>query len=203
MKVENVILAVEDMLSEAISIKILNHFDIDIITVLRGDGKGYLQRRAPELNRSAIGIDIFLLTDLDSPKDCPLNLISSWVKGPINPRFLFRVAVMEVESWVLADRTSVARFLSIPVNRIPHDTDSISKPKEFLVSLARKSKKTRLREELVPNPGARIPVGSGYNSHLREFIREQWDMHRAALVSPSLNRTLGRLYQVRDVGSDQ
>lgn len=200
MKVENVILAVEDILSEAISIKILNHFDIDIITILRGDGKGYLQRRAPELNRSAIGIDIFLLTDLDSPKDCPLNLIGSWVKGPINPRFLFRVAVMEVESWLLADRASVARFLSIPVNRIPHNTDSILKPKEFLVSLARKSKKTRLRDELIPNPGASIPVGSGYNSRLREFIREQWNIQSAASISPSLRRTLDRLSQVRNIG---
>ena len=60
-----------------------------------------------------------------------------------------------------------------------------------------------MREALVPVPGANASVGFEYNILLSEFVQEQWDMHRAALVSPSLNRTLGRLYQVRDVGSDQ
>ncbi len=119
MILNSVILAVEDELGEAISTKILNSFDVKITVILREGGNLYLREKAPELNKSANGMDIFLLTDLDSPENCPPELIRSWVKGPLNPRFFFRVAVMEVESWLMADRAGFANFLSIPIHRIP------------------------------------------------------------------------------------
>ena len=203
MILNSVILAVEDELSEAISAKILNSFGIEIRIVLREGGNAYLRQKAPELNRSANGMDIFLLTDLDSSKDCPPGLIRSWIKGTPNPRFFFRVAVMEVESWLMADRTGFANFLSIPVHRIPFPTDDILKPKEFLVSLARRSRKRRLRDELVPEPGAKIPVGYGYNTRLSQFVREHWDLKRAAAVSPSLKRTLNRLSESKHASTNQ
>lgn len=203
MRLNSVILAIEDELSEAISTKILQYFGVGITIVLREDGNAYLRQKAPELNRSAKGIDIFLLTDLDSSKDCPLGLIHSWIKGPLNPRFLFRVAVMEVESWLMADREGVAKFLSIPVNRIPSNTDGIPNPKEFLISLARSSKTRKLRDELVPKPGAKVPIGYGYNTRLIEFVREHWNLEHAATVSPSLRRTLDRLSQVKQTGANQ
>ena len=203
MILNSVILAVEDELSEAISAKILNSFGIEIRIVLREGGNAYLRQKAPELNRSASGMDIFLLTDLDSSKVCPPGLIRSWIEGTPNPRFFFRVAVMEVESWLMADRTGFANFLSIPIHRIPFPTDDILKPKEFLVSLARRSRKRRLRDELVPEPGAKIPVGYGYNTRLMEFIREHWDLERAASVSPSLKRTVDRLTQGKNAGANE
>ncbi len=203
MRLNSVILAIEDELSEAISTKILKNFGIGIITVLSEGGNAYLRQKAPELNRSANGIDIFLLTDLNSSERCPVELINSWIKGPLNPRFLLRVAIMEVESWLMADREGLAHFLAIPVNRIPTNTDDIPDPKEFLVSLARKSKKRKLRDELVPKQGARIPIGYGYNTRLIEFVREHWNIERAAAVSPSLQRTLDRLHQARRTGANQ
>ncbi len=202
MMLNSVILAVEDDLSEVVSTKILKSFGIEVTTILSNNGNGYLRGKSEELNRSARGLDIFLLTDLDSPRSCPLELIHSWVKGYLNPRFLFRVAVMEVESWLMADREGVAKFLSIPVNRIPVNTDEIPEPKEFLVSLARKSKKRRLRDELVPKPGSKIPVGYGYNTRLSEFVRDHWNLERAASVSPSLKRTLHRLAQGKNASAD-
>ena len=203
MILNSVILAVEDELSEAISTKILKSFGIEIMIVLREDGNAYLRQKAPELNRSANGVDIFLLTDLDSPEDCPPGLIHSWIKGPLNPKFLFRVAVMEVESWLMADRNGVAKFLSIPVNRIPRNTDDIPEPKEFLVSLARESKKRKLRDELIPKPGERIPVGYGYNTRLIQFVQDHWDLERAASASPSLKQTLDRLDREKNSGANQ
>ena len=203
MMLNSVILAVEDELSEVISTKILKSFGIKVMVVLGNNGNGYLRKKSPELNRSARGLDVFLLTDLDSTRNCPPELIRSWVEGPLNPRFLFRVAVMEVESWLMADREAVAEFLSIPVKRIPLSTDSIPEPKEFFVSLARKSKKRRLRDELVPKPGAKIPVGYGYNTRLSEFVRDYWDLERAATISPSLKRTLDRLSESKYAGTNQ
>ena len=199
----SIILAVEDELSEAIPTKILNSFGIEIRVVLREGGNAYLRQKSPELNRAASGVDIFLLTDLNSSQDCPPGLIRSWIKGPLNPRFLFRVAVMEVESWLLADRVGLANFLSIPIHHIPFPTDKIFQPKECIISLARKSKKRRLRDELVPKPGLKIPVGYGYNTRLIEFVRDHWDLERATSASPSLKRTVDRIGQGRNVSTNQ
>lgn len=198
MRVTNVILAVEDELSEAISMKILRRFNIGIRYTIRGKGNVSLRQKAPEFNRSANGIDIFLLTDLDSAQNCPPGLIRTWIRGPLNPRFMFRVAVMEVESWVMADRIGFSSFLSIPLHRIPSPTDDILNPKEFLVSLARRSQKKIVREALVPAPGVNLSIGPVYNEFLSEFVQDYWDLQRAASVSPSLKRTLDRLSYVRD-----
>jgi hypothetical protein len=100
---------------------------------------------------------------------------------------------MEIESWVMADRRGFADFLSIPINRIPEDTDIIPQPKEFLMSLARSSKRSILRQEILPTSGATSRVGPGYNQHLGEFIRNAWNVNLAASNSPSLKRTLARL----------
>ena len=203
MILNSVILAVEDELSEAISTKILKSFGIEIMIVLREGGNAYLRQKAPELNRSANGVDIFLLTDLDSPEDCPPGLIYSWIKGPLNPKFLFRVAVMEVESWLMADRMGFAAFLSIPLHRIPSSTDSILNPKEFLISLAQRSQKKTIREALVPVQGATLSVDNEYNTLLSEFVQDHWDLERAASASPSLKQTLDRLDREKNSGANQ
>ena len=203
MSITNVILAVEDELSESVSTQILGHFDIKIWYTIRGKGNVSLRQKAPELNRSANGAAIFLLTDLDTPRECPPGLIRSWVRSTLNPRFFFRVAVMEVESWVMADRIGFADFLSVPLHRIPSPTDNILNPKEFLLSLARKSKKKAVREALVPAQDATLRVGDEYNTLLSEFVQEHWDLERAATASPSLKQTLDRISQGRNVSDNR
>ena len=81
MRLKHVILAVEDELGEAVSTQILKRFDIEIWDTVFGEGYTYLQRKAMEFNRSANGAAIFMLTDLDSPQNCPPRLIQSWIKG--------------------------------------------------------------------------------------------------------------------------
>ena len=202
MNLNNVILAVEDRLSDAVATKILEKFDVEIVKRIGYQGKSDLERKTFELNRSANGITVFMLTDLDSPQDCPPRLIRSWIKGTLSPGFFFRVAVMEVESWIIADRIGFADFLSIPPHRIPSPTDDILNPKEFLVSLARRSRKKAIREGLVPMSGANTPVGVEYNALLSQFIRDHWNLERAATVSPSLKRTLDRLHQATGTGAE-
>lgn len=203
MNLNNVILAIEDRLSDAVATKILEKFGIKIVKRIGFQGKSDLERKAPELNRAASGITVFMLTDLDSPRECPPRLIRSWIKGPLNPKFFFRVAVMEVEAWVMADRIGFAAFLSVPLHRIPSPTDKILDPKEFLLSLARRSKKRAVREALVPAQRATLSVGNEYNTLLSEFVREHWDLERAASASPSLKRTLDRLAQGKNVSTNQ
>jgi hypothetical protein len=193
----NVILAVEDQLSEIVTIRILNHFGIGIIQTLGLKGNNYLKDKTLNLNRTAKKLPVSMLNDLDSQKQCPPDLINSWLTEKQNPYFFFRIAVMEVESWVMADRKGFADFLSIPVNRIPQDTDSIEQPKEFLISLARLSRKKRLREDLIPAAGATSKVGPSYNPCLGEFMRTKWDIEAAFAVSGSLLRIIKRLQQFK------
>ena len=195
MRSEPFILAIEDILSDAVSTKILEYFGLEIAQRIGYKGNAYLRQKAPSLNRAARGFyNVFLLTDLDSPQNCPPKLIRSWVGASLNSGFLFRVAVVEIESWIMADRRGIAEFLSIPLNRIPQSTDRIEDPKEFLVSLARRSRKTKLRRELVPAPGATTAkVGTGFNARFTEFVRDHWDLKRAASASVSLKRTLDRI----------
>src|SRR5215470_232328 len=99
----SVILAVEDKLSEAVSTKILESLDINISQLLGLRGKGYLQSKAPGLNQIARGFPVFMLVDQDTPSQCPPQLVQTWTKRQRNAKFFLRVAVMETESWIMAD----------------------------------------------------------------------------------------------------
>ncbi len=199
MNLNKVVLAAEDSLSEAVATQILTNLGFEIEnkpqqhrSPHRG-GKSHLSKRAQEFNRSAAGPHyFFMLTDLDSPQDCPANLIRSWVKGPLHPRFFLRVAVMEVESWVMADRGAFTTFLEIS-DEIPGKIDELPHPKEFLLSLARRSRARKLREDLVTEKRGTLNPGPRYNPCLIEFVQDLWDLERAAAVSPSLKRTVARL----------
>lgn len=204
MELNNIILVVEDRLSDAVATKILQHFDIEIVQRVIYEGNSYLQRKAQSYNQAAHQeCGIFMLTDLDSPKICPPALIQSWVKGSLNRWFLLRVAIMEIESWIMADRQAVSEFLAIPFNRIPQNTDEILSPKEFFVSLARRSKNTRVQIALVPERNDKsAKVGNEYNPWLIQFVRDHWNLERAATVSPSLKRTLDRLGEKKNIGTN-
>jgi hypothetical protein len=189
------ILAVEDTLSEVVARKLLAVVrpDISVAVAIGNQGRGYLQNRARELNRVAAAVPVFLLADLDRPLPCPSDLISSWISGPPQRHFFCRVAVMEVESWVLADRARFADFLSVPEHRIPENTDEINFPKEFIVTLARRSRRKDIRDDLVPATGSTSPVGPAYNPRLASFVGGLWDPRVAAAASPSLARAVRRL----------
>jgi hypothetical protein len=188
------IIAVEDSLSEEVTRKLVSTIrpDLDIATVLGNRGKGYLRTRARELNRAAGAIAVMMLTDQDAQQSCPPVIAADWF-GPQPLSLLFWVAVMEVESWVLADRERSAAMLGVPVHRIPIDTDAIPKPKEFLVNLARRSRLSRVRQDLVPERDSTATVGPAYNPRLGVFVTSEWNPIDATPVSRSLARCVERL----------
>ena len=64
MKSNKVILAVEDTLSDAVSTKILEYFDLEIVQRIGFKGNSFLKEKARNLNRTARGFyNVFLLTD--------------------------------------------------------------------------------------------------------------------------------------------
>lgn len=189
------ILAVEDILSDVVVRKIIavTRPDLMITTSLGLRGKGYLRSKAAELNRTASAVPVLLLIDQDATTSCPPGLVQSWFGSSRQPNMLFRVAVMEVESWILAHRDAFAAFLAIGDERIPANTDEITQPKEFIVNLARRSRSARIREDLVPAPGSTTAVGPAYNLRLTNFVESSWEPARATAASPSLRKAVHRI----------
>ena len=143
-------LATEDALSEAVGLKLiytfLPGFEIDLKLGRRGNG--LLKRKLPAYCEIARRTPFLLITDLDAAT-CAPALISRWL-GNISPpdSFLFRVAVREVESWLLADQVSMKRLFGNGAN-VPRDPDSIRDPKECLLHLARGAPRDVRRDLLI------------------------------------------------------
>lgn len=184
-------LAVEDFLSEAVLRKILRFTRKPYATgtcFCKG-GYGYLKKNIQGFNHAAKTTPFLVLTDLDNI-ECPPTLIKEWLPHPKHPNLLFRVAVREIEAWLLAHREAFAKFLGIKTHSIPSNVDTISDPKQFLLSLAKKSKKRQLREAITPAPGSTARVGPDYNGQLGLFVERVWDVATASQHSPSLQRTV-------------
>ena len=188
-----VLLAVEDVLSEAVAQTVLSRVDMSASQTIGLRGNIYLRAKVSALNKTAKAFPVLLLTDLDKPTSCPPELIRGWISEPIEEALIFRVAVVEVESWVMADRAAFAALLGVSLTRVPREPDKIPNPKRELVSLARSSRKRDVREDIVPPRGSTAPVGPGYNVRLGAFARTEWDPLRAAEASPSLERALSAL----------
>ena len=190
-------LAVEDPLGEAIARKILLQSDknYSVVNCLGGKGYGYLKAKINAFNKAARALPFFIVTDQDS--GCPPDKIKSWLNQKAHSNLLFRIAVMEIESWVMADRKAFAEFLSISVADIPYKLDEIADPKEFLLAKARKSRSKRLIDDIVPRPSSTAKIGPNYNARLSEFVRNNWDVFEAVKYSESLNRAFRKVQEFR------
>lgn len=152
-----------------------------------GGGFGYIKKNIKGFNEAAIGAPFFVLTDLDNV-DCPIILIKDWLKHEQRPNLLFRVAVREVESWLLADIEGFANFLGISTAHFPLNPDALKSPKKELIALANKSRKRDVKEDIIPiNQNAKI--GPNYNGRLMDFVFGGWSINRAIVNSESLSRT--------------
>jgi hypothetical protein len=191
-------LAAEDALGEAVAERLLTEAipDVMIGPRFQGDGVSYLKKTLPkfiEMGRTFPGL---LLTDLDH-NACPPSLIESWLKGrPTPDGLLFRVAVRETESWLMADRDGFADFSGIPKSKLPHDIETVRDPKETLLGLVRRYARKDVKADLLPVDSARTArVGPAYNARLSAFVRDRdgWNPVRASEHADSLRRACGRL----------
>jgi hypothetical protein len=124
-------------------------------------------------------------------------LIREWLPEQRHPNLLLRVAVREVESWLLADTEHLANYLRVGAARIPTDPDTLPDPKHALVNLARGSKSAAIRSRIVPRPGSTAKQGREYNACLCEFVTMSWHPTAAGKNSPSLSRAIDRISTFR------
>lgn len=184
--------AIEDELSEVVTRHLLEYVNRDYaVGVAYGrTGNGYLRSTIRGWNQAARGKPFIVLTDLDS-YPCPPALIQDWLTEPQSPNLLLRVAVREVEAWLLADASNLARYLHVSERRIPKDP-ALTDAKAALVTLARESRSAEVRARIAPKRGSTAKQGREYNASLSEFVHSAWDVGAAQHCSPSLNRTLVR-----------
>jgi hypothetical protein len=187
-------LATEDELSEAVLRRLLDHADrgYAVGTAYGRRGFGYLRNTITNWNRAARFVPFVVLADLDL-RPCAPELINDWLTEPRHPNLLLRVAVREVEAWLLADRSNFARYLHVSEKWVPVNSDGLLDPKAALVDVARRSHSKAIRERIVPNRGSTAKQGRDYNSCLVEFVQVAWNIEAAAARSASLQRTVAKL----------
>jgi hypothetical protein len=155
-------------------------------------GKEFLRSRISRYNSAAKFSPWVVLVDLDEIHDCAPALRGQWLPEPAQ-MMCFRVAVREVESWLLADAERFAAFFGVRRGLVPQDAENLMRPKEALVNLARNSRRRPIREGLVPRPGSGRTVGPAYSSWLIEYAQdpaEGWRPSVAARNSRSLRACL-------------
>jgi hypothetical protein len=187
-------LVFEDVLSEMVLRKMLScsRGAYMVHRVHNGSGFGWIKRRIQGFNNAARGVPYLVLTDLDTSECAPV-LMRDWLNVPRHPNLLFRVAVRQVEAWLLGCRESCAAFLGVPRTRIPIDVDAIPNPKRMVVNLAKESKKRDIRLDVAPKEGSTAKVGPNYNGRLISFVQGDWDPAVARENSDSLRRTMDAL----------
>lgn len=190
----NLLLAAEDDLSVAVMRRLIKASGRDFLIARTINARGYGRLKADmgKYQTASHVLPHVILTDLDR-YPCPPALLEDWGVTTLPSRMLFRVAVREVEAWLLADREGIAGFLSVAKNKVPQDPEAEADPKRTLINLARKSRKRRLAAEIVPEIGSSAPIGPLYNARLSEFVSAFWNVETARTSSPSLDRALNRL----------
>jgi hypothetical protein len=185
-------IAVEDALSEAVLRMLLAQSGrkFSIGSCYQHGGYGYIKKQIAGFNQAARGAPFFVLTDLDQGYPCPAALIADWLHVPEHPNLVFRVAVREIESWVLADREAFSSLLGVRQDLIPRNTDQLPDAKRFLMDAVRRCRKRELRSAILPASGSTAKQGPDYNAPLVEFVESRWRVRRAANNSPSLKRAL-------------
>jgi hypothetical protein len=186
-------IATEDVLTEAVGLKLIANFlpGFEVDLKLGKKGNGLLKSKIAAYCDIAKRAPILLITDLDGTA-CAPSLMSSWLGRLNTPKnFMFRVAVREVEAWLLADQVAIKPLLG-KHGKVPHNPDNISNPKEFLLNLAVKAPRD-VRRDLLSERGSIASQGIGYNQRLCDYVNNSWNPSRAAQRSESLSRVIRRL----------
>ena len=154
--------------------------------------RGSFWRRLPKYNDAARHNLVLGLADLES-SPCPSGLIAEHLPHGVRPQFVLRIAERMLESWLLADSESLADFLRVSPQTIPHDPEAEEHPKRTLVNLARNSPDRAVFSDLVPETGSSGIAGRAYRLRMTEYVLAHWRPSKAARRSQSLRRAIAAI----------
>jgi len=187
--------AVEGLIDEAVIKRLIGHIGANPGPVYGKRGKDYIKKHIRGFNNASKGGCWVVLVDLDTDFECAPDLRFNWLSSQ-EPKLCFRVAVREIETWLLADRDRCSQFLGIPKSKIPEAVEGIADPKQLLINLARKSRKLLIQSDMVPSTNSGRQVGPAYDSRLIEFVTDAqngWRPDHAAKLSQSLEKCINCL----------
>lgn len=155
--------------------------------------KQRLDPKIAGIRRSATPFGPWLiLRDLDHDAPCAAALVDSLTPHPSEYAEL-RIAVRQIEAWLLADRKGFSTAFSVAETRLPVDPDSCDDAKRVVVDVCQRSRTSHVRADMTPRPGSRRRVGPGYEGRLIAFAESLWDPQRARHHSDSLDRAITRV----------
>lgn len=187
--------ATEDQLSEAIALRLISEIPTPHFVQFKigRRGNGYLRSKMSSWYQMAQQQVVVVLTDLDRA-NCLVEFRNQWLPSEPPRSLLFRVAVREVESWVLADHIAIRKLIGAR-GVLPNAPDELPDPKQVFLGLAKGAPK-QVRGDLLKIIDGNLSPGLGYNARLTEWVTTVWDPERAAARSPSLARARLRLREV-------
>ena len=114
-------IAVEGNLDEAVAERLITLCGGQPGKVSPKQGRPYVLEHIGGYNEGArYGGIWFVLVDLDLKPDCAPELVAEALPEPADG-MCFRVAVREVEAWLLADRAGFAKWAGVRASLIPLD----------------------------------------------------------------------------------
>lgn len=193
--------AVEDALSELVATRLIGEYipraEVGRVFGLRGfDSVKSMMSALNQMSR--YDGPVLVLADLDNPGMCPLVRVQE-LSGEliISPNMLIRIAALEIESWIMADREGFAKWLSIAASIVSRAPESLNDPKRTLVALASRSRTRALREGIAPrHVRGTHRTGSDYNDLVGEFVTRLWNPDAARRNAPSLDRAISRISEL-------
>lgn len=177
--------AVEGDIDAAVARRVITEAGLSIGPIYGRRGKGHLDNSLRGYNSAAHHACWLVLRDLDRDAVCAPELVRLLLPEP-SAYMCLRIAVRQIEAWLLADRVKVADLFQLPLDVVPRDPDTLEDAKVAIVQLARRSRSRRLREEIVPEAHTSAKVGVGYSGRMIDFATSLWRPRLAALSSPSL-----------------
>jgi hypothetical protein len=187
--------AVEGFTDEIVVRRILDFVGLQCGLVRGKNGKASLLKQLGKYNQAAQYAKWLVVIDLDNDANCAPDYIQQLLPNP-STGMLLRIAVQEIEAWLLADRERLATFLGISIKHVPNEPDLETDPKVTLINLARRSRKTKLRDDIVPRQKNSHPIGPGYPGRILEFVEysaSRWRPDAAQENSDSLKRAITAL----------
>lgn len=179
-------LLIEGNLDEVVASALLQRAALTKGTVYGKRGWRYIRDKAQGFNNASVGYPILAIVDfMDTGEDCAPSIRQDWIQNQ-HENMLFRVAIPEIESWLLADQSGFADFLGIRRHLVPERPDTVADAKSQVMQLASRSRYRSRREAIVPKAGYSSREGPLYTSELSIFVNNNWDIEAALVRSPSL-----------------